>query len=249
MKNILVVGECCYDTFIYGDCDRMSPEAPVPVFIPKSESVNLGMAGNVFMNLSSLSLPEERIDLLSAPQWKKVNKVRYVDDRANHMFIRVDHNDEAFERVDVSEIDYDSYSAIVISDYDKGVLLEEDIAYIADHHHLTFLDTKKRLGDWVSNISYIKLNTHESRYNIPSSLAEKISHKLISTHGPDGCFFKGKTFPVDKVNIKDVSGAGDTFLAGLVYSYLKSKDIEVAITEANKYATEVVQRRGVTTPK
>ena len=54
---------------------------------------------------------------------------------------------------------------------------------------------------------------------------------------------------MDRVNIKDVSGAGDTFLAGLVYSYLESKDIYKAIEDANKYATEVVQQRGVTVPK
>tara|TARA_R110000751_G_scaffold270576_2_gene370352 strand:+ start:5193 stop:5942 length:750 start_codon:yes stop_codon:yes gene_type:complete len=249
MKDILVVGECCYDTFIYGDCDRMSPEAPVPVFLPKSESRNLGMAGNVYTNLSSMSLPEENVELLSSPDWTEVNKVRYVDDRTNHMFLRVDYNDKNFERVDVSQIDYNSYAAIVISDYNKGVLSKEDITYISKHHHLTFLDTKKRLGEWASNISFIKLNTHESKYNVPDSFANKISHKLISTHGPDGCFFKGKTYPVDRVNIKDVSGAGDTFLAALVYSYLKSKDIEKAIVEANLCATEVVQQRGVTLPK
>ena len=46
------------------------------------------------------------------------------------------------------------------------------------------------------------------------------------------------------VEIKDTSGAGDTFLAGLVYEYLASSDIGKAIEFANKCATQVVQKKG-----
>ena len=45
--------------------------------------------------------------------------------------------------------------------------------------------------------------------------------------------------------VKDVSGAGDTFLAALVVEYLKTNDIKSAITFANECATKVVQKRGV----
>ena len=57
--------------------------------------------------------------------------------------------------------------------------------------------------------------------------------------------FNDEVFPVEKVEVKDMSGAGDTFLAGLVYEYLSTKDISKAITFANQCATNVVQRRGV----
>jgi sugar/nucleoside kinase (ribokinase family) len=50
---------------------------------------------------------------------------------------------------------------------------------------------------------------------------------------------------VENVEVKDMSGAGDTFLAGLVVKYLETKDIRQAIVFANECATEVVQRRGV----
>ena len=50
-----------------------------------------------------------------------------------------------------------------------------------------------------------------------------------------------------KVSIKDVSGAGDTFLSGLVVEYIKTKDIRKAILFAQKCATIVVQKLGVST--
>jgi|1_EtaG_2_1085319.scaffolds.fasta_scaffold35282_3 sugar/nucleoside kinase (ribokinase family) len=46
---------------------------------------------------------------------------------------------------------------------------------------------------------------------------------------------------------KDVSGAGDTFIAGLVRGYLDTQDIESAIEFAQKCTTHVVQQHGVAT--
>ena len=40
--NILVVGDSCKDIFIYGDIDRLAPEAPIPVFNPIEEKINDG---------------------------------------------------------------------------------------------------------------------------------------------------------------------------------------------------------------
>ena len=50
---------------------------------------------------------------------------------------------------------------------------------------------------------------------------------------------------MSEVEIKDTSGAGDTFVAGLSVSYTKNKDIDVSIKFANSCATQVVQRKGV----
>ena len=47
------------------------------------------------------------------------------------------------------------------------------------------------------------------------------------------------------VEIKDSSGGGDTFIAGLVAEYIKTNDIDKAIRFANDCATKVVQKRGV----
>ena len=37
--NILVIGEFCIDEFVYGECARLNPEAPTPVFIPKKQTL------------------------------------------------------------------------------------------------------------------------------------------------------------------------------------------------------------------
>ena len=52
-------------------------------------------------------------------------------------------------------------------------------------------------------------------------------------------------FPVETVKVFDLSGAGDTFLAGLVWEYLQSNDIYKSIECANFHASEAVQQKGV----
>ena len=52
--NLLVVGDLMLDRFIWGDVDRISPEAPVPVLRVTSESFRLGGAANVIHNIRSL---------------------------------------------------------------------------------------------------------------------------------------------------------------------------------------------------
>ena len=37
MSSILIIGDSCKDVFIYGDIERISPEAPIPVFVPTRE--------------------------------------------------------------------------------------------------------------------------------------------------------------------------------------------------------------------
>jgi sugar/nucleoside kinase (ribokinase family) len=54
-----------------------------------------------------------------------------------------------------------------------------------------------------------------------------------------------KFYPTEKVEVYDLSGAGDTFQAALVSKYLETKNIEQAIEHANSCASKVVQRRGV----
>ncbi len=53
-SHLLVVGDLMLDRFIWGDVDRISPEAPVPVLRVRSESFRLGGAANVIHNIRSL---------------------------------------------------------------------------------------------------------------------------------------------------------------------------------------------------
>ena len=52
-------------------------------------------------------------------------------------------------------------------------------------------------------------------------------------------------YPVEQVDVFDLSGAGDTFHAGLVAEYLETEDMEAAIKFANQCASEVIQKKGV----
>ena len=129
-----------------------------------------------------------------------------------------------------------------------NVLNEDDIEYISLKHPLTFLDSKKILGDWAHNISFIKINYNEYERNKDVFLLDNIlKNKTIVTKGKYGCDYQNKNYPTTDVPVKDVSGAGDTFLAGLVVEYVKTQNIESAIDFAQKCTTIVVQKLGVST--
>ena len=239
--KILVIGDSCIDEFIYCDIERICPEAPVPVLKPVRSQQNPGMASNVLINLESLGA---EVDI--ATNTLEIKKTRYVDTRSGQMVLRVDENDNCEKYEGVYETV--GYDAIIISDYCKGFLTEEDIeAFVERAECPIFLDTKKQLGEWCSGIDFIKINEFEHKKNfeiIPNY--PSLINKLIITRGSKGCEYKDKLYPVPKVPIKDVSGAGDTFIAGLVTEYLKTNNIEQAIEFANKCATKVVQKPGVT---
>jgi D-beta-D-heptose 7-phosphate kinase/D-beta-D-heptose 1-phosphate adenosyltransferase len=109
------------------------------------------------------------------------------------------------------------------------------------------MDTKKNLGRWSKDCTWIKINEVEYQKTLKDidNLSHIFDEKLIVTLSERGCRYRDKIFPVDKVEIKDLSGAGDTFLAGLISKYLKTQDIEASIVFANECATKVVQLRGV----
>ncbi|MBV5278104.1 MAG: bifunctional heptose 7-phosphate kinase/heptose 1-phosphate adenyltransferase, partial [Campylobacteraceae bacterium] len=52
--SILVIGDLMLDHYLWGKCERISPEAPVQVIDIQKESTVLGGAGNVVNNLLSL---------------------------------------------------------------------------------------------------------------------------------------------------------------------------------------------------
>src|SRR5688572_19195985 len=64
--RILVIGDLMLDRYLWGSCDRVSPEAPVQVVQVQRESFALGGAGNVVANLRSLGAAVELIALVGA---------------------------------------------------------------------------------------------------------------------------------------------------------------------------------------
>jgi len=241
--KVLVIGDGCTDMFQYGVCDRLSPEAPVPIFKPTKVTTSGGMAINVTENIKALGVD---CDIITND--RRPAKTRYVDEVSNQILLRMDVNDE-IEGIDLNilhNVDFSKYDAVVISDYNKGFLSEDDIRWISDKHPLVFMDTKKKLGKWVSWIEVIKLNEKEYHENHNWICEHGGVVDIIMTRGGDGAYFGGLNFPIDNEHpVRDLSGAGDTFLAGLVVAYLKNNNMRDAISFANKCASWVVTQKGV----
>jgi bifunctional ADP-heptose synthase (sugar kinase/adenylyltransferase) len=242
--KILVFGEFGVDEFVYGDCTRLNPEAPTPVFKPRNIKTNPGMAGNVAVNLQSLG-----IETCFIHQIETIKKTRYVDEKSNYILIRVDDEKEItpLKFGDISHIEFTDYDAVIISDYNKGFLTDEMIEYIiANSGGLTFIDTKKPFDHWITYATYIKVNESESlNPNHNKNVLGKIKNKLIVTKGSDGCYLGDKHYPTKKADVRDVVGAGDTFISALAAAFVKTYRIDDSIDFANRCATHVIQKRGV----
>tara|TARA_B100001564_G_scaffold190752_1_gene160246 strand:+ start:860 stop:1594 length:735 start_codon:yes stop_codon:yes gene_type:complete len=242
--KILVIGDSCTDVFVYGQIDRLCPEAPVPIFEPIHQKENGGMASNVKNNLIALG-----VDVHIISNNNGMKKVRYVDNNSNQMIMRLDENDVCDRVENLLDMSFSEYNAIIISDYDKGFLQVKDIQYICEKYNNVFIDTKKQIDDWIMSADFIKINSIEYKNNLKyiNENDKWLKDKLIITRGSEGCLFKGKIYPTQDVPVKDISGAGDTFLAGLVVSYLKTDNILEAINFAQACTTMVVQKQGVST--
>ena len=243
--KVVVIGETCIDKFIYCDINRLSPEAPVPVLQPINTVVNAGMSGNTVANVKALE-PSSKV--LHFSNLTQVTKTRYVEKKTNHMFLRVDEGDNKIEQFIWSE-DYEYFiqdaDVVIVSDYNKGYLLDYTLQLIAYKSKLSILDSKRKLNsDIIKDFTFVKLNEEEYINN-----KELDASKIIVTLGSRGCMYNGKTYssPNPQETI-DVSGAGDTFTAAFALSYATAKSVPNAIKFANKISAEVVSKRGVQTP-
>ena len=152
--NVMVIGDLMLDRFVYGEVERISPEAPVPVSRVGAEESMLGGAGNVVRNLLALGAEvcfvavvgddqigrdliemvaeEERVEpyLLVERGRRSTTKVRYV--AGGQQLLRADREtersvDEATQAriIDIVATELEGVSALVLSDYAKGVLTSE----------------------------------------------------------------------------------------------------------------------------
>lgn len=245
---ITIIGELCYDIFLYGEAKRLSPEAPVPVFTITHEETNLGMAGNVRQNLWALN-PKLRLWLIH--QKKEIKKTRYVDDKSNHMFIRVDEGENDIDELILTQNHINeilSSDIVIVSDYNKGFLSEETLIKIGKNSKLSIIDTKKKLTkDIIDSFSFIKVNEHE--YIANEEISNHYKEKFIITLGMKGAKHNDIEYPSPSPKqTMDVSGAGDTFTASFILKYKETNDIKESIIFANLMSSIVVSKRGVTTP-
>ncbi len=233
LYKVLLIGDSCTDRYNIGTVDRLSPEAPVPVVkIVESYDVS-GMAANVHDNLINLNCWVAFIT-----NQENITKTRYIDQRSGQHLLRVDDEPAIEPWHGFVGTPLDSFDAVVISDYNKGFLTYEHIEYIIHNSNgPVFIDTKKTDLKRFQG-AYVKINSLEN------SLATSVPDDLIVTLGKYGARYKKQTYPAPTIEVSDVCGAGDTFLASLAYQYLLTKDIEKAIMFANIAASITVQHRG-----
>ena len=243
--KVLVIGETCVDQFVYCEAKRLSPEAPVPVLNPLYTVNNPGMAGNTFENVKALA---PNATMASITQKDTITKTRYVEEKSNHMFFRVDEGEDfeckfkwsAFTDSTIAQAD-----VVIVSDYNKGFLSNADLKEIARKSKLSILDSKRQLtNDIIEGFTFVKLNESERRNN-----PNLTTRNIITTLGKQGAEYNGMLYespnPQDTI---DVSGAGDTFTAAFIVKYYQLQDESAAIKFANRKAAEVVTQRGVVTP-
>ena len=168
--NVLVVGDIMLDQFWIGTCNRISPEAPIPVVLHKETSSKPGGAGNVAMNIAKLGakvkiigcvgedeaskeliklFDENNIDsvLISSPKAVTTRKLRIL--ASNHHLLRVDNEseipDECIENLfQVFKESINGINIIIFSDYAKGTLknIEQLIKYAKDNNIIVIVDPK-----------------------------------------------------------------------------------------------------------
>lgn len=153
-KRVLIVGDLMLDEYIWGEVNRISPEAPVPVVRIRSESFRLGGAANVARNVKALegepilvgvagedraggqlraTLQEEGIShegVIIAPSRPTTIKTRII---AHHQqVVRTDREeiseipDSLVEKIlDRFRAEIHSVNGVIFSDYGKGVLRDD----------------------------------------------------------------------------------------------------------------------------
>jgi bifunctional ADP-heptose synthase (sugar kinase/adenylyltransferase) len=238
--KILLLGDGCTDVYQYGLVDRISPEAPVPVFVPTHKETKPGMAGNVHQNLLALGCE------VNFQRGTQSTKTRFLDMRSKQQLLRVDDDVTAkafpFELLSLDLID--SCDAIVISDYDKGFITYDliDKLILTFKPKPIFIDTKKTDLAKLEG-AFVKINSLEYT-KIKTECSD-----LIVTIGKHGASFKGATYPAPSIDVTDVCGAGDTFLAALAYQYLATDgNIDEAMKFAIRASAVTVQHTGVYAP-
>ncbi len=242
-SKVLVVGDSCTDVYNYGTCDRISPEAPVPILkIEKTES-KPGMACNVQRALERLG---NTTRIITNPE--KITKERYVCSKNMQHILRVDKGENKnIKPLDPRSVAMADYDCLVISDYNKGFMPSDICRSLVEaalfRNKLVFVDTKKTDLSCFEGC-FIKLN--QAEYESVTKLP--IKSEMLVTLGAMGATHNGIVYPTTKTEVFDVCGAGDTFLSAFVTSYMSYFSIPTAINFANKVASISVQNFGNYTP-
>ena len=240
--KVLVLGDVIIDKYIYGTSTRISPEAPVPVITYIEEKETRGGAGLVYENLKSLGVD---VDLFETQGQVSV-KTRIICD--GHYVTRIDDDAQANGTEvlkQVQETNFSQYDYVLLSDYNKGVLDEarEIIKHINTFNCKIIVDPKENQwfyeGAWLVKPNYSEFESLEFDNWQGNIITTNAGEEVVTT-------IDGKRYevPVDNLEVADVTGAGDCFLASFVYALTKGYDCEKAIKVAVRGSTESVKHAG-----
>lgn len=268
-SRVFVLGDLMWDEYIRGDVSRISPEAPVPVLLGTSEDRTPGGAANVLKNLRDLKCSMGILGIVGADangvalqheleKWglgDHLQLIRLADRPTtiktrfmarNQQLLRVDREkataiDEKTETqvLNTLERSLGGFDALIISDYDKGLLtrrvITEAIKMARQKQVFVAVDPQvKHFRDY-SGSDIMTPNEKEASEGIgrsfPQSNADvegiaaairselKIENLLITRSQRGMAYFKdGQTvyLPTVAREVFDVTGAGDTVIT--VYS-------------------------------
>ena len=148
--KVLVIGDFMIDHYIIGESNRMSPEAPVPVVVPKEEYSIPGGAGNVAMNLKLMGADVTCVGCIGNDIWGEkllsilkneginTERIEIIDDHPTTLKQRIYSDGKQVARLDTEKIinweidDFtrdiaENYDVMILSDYNKGVLHNSDL--------------------------------------------------------------------------------------------------------------------------
>ena len=286
--NIIIIGDVMIDINYYSEVYRNAPESiEIPIYNVENSTTILGGASNVAVNLQNLGGNIELISVVGNDNYglkiksmleeKEIKHTLFLDKkRKTTQKNRIFCNSVLVTRYDIEDthiinenlsskiFDYvkkkENINAIIISDYDKGVVSEELciklVKYANEHNIFTFIDPKLKNYEKYKDCFCLKPNlnegeiiTGEKEYGkILEKIKKKINCKnVVLTCGNEGIFVNNITNHIchkERIDVIDVTGSGDIVLSLLVYIFLKTNDLVEASKIANYIAGKGVKVLG-----
>ena len=249
-KKVAIVGDSFVDRYCFGEVNRLSPEAPVPILDVTKTEIRPGGALNVAKNLFGLGVEpvvftivdtkhigEFPFSVRSPKDCVSLIKTRFV--ALGQQLLRVD-DPLVYRQRDLDRMDRPSFSEfdiIAFVDYNKGVV---------EGGKATIVDTKKKDLSVFEGTQILKINRKEYE-----EAQNKFFPQAFITQGEKGINyyrdgnFKINVSPVMAKEVIDVTGAGDTVMATLIYCLaIGLTNPEQMMKLANKAAGIVISRFG-----
>ena len=296
--KVLLIGDIMLDRYVVGDVNRISPEAPVPIFLSGKSKQVLGGAGNVYNNLVSLGVKTTLISAIGKDNigaqiekiiktiknnaiylFKENNKISTVKTRYSvngQQLIRVDEeNIENFSPSTYKSIlksfkkEVLKHNVVILSDYNKGIFsknLTAELVRISNQNNIPIIiDPKNKDFSYYKNAFLITPNQLETTQitNMPCNnnkeaelcgeyIIKKFSVKsVLITRGDKGLTYISKKEHIHantkKIEVFDVSGAGDTVLSILAVCISNKLSIKKSLELSNRAARIVVGKIGTST--